>query len=89
VHVVFPEELYESVWNDVFNKLQNLEYSRVIMPLSALLEGDFFNAYIKSGLLRLEIPKDLYERAGLVGQAIRDVGRKHMKTRYGECIRKA
>ncbi|KAI4218503.1 MAG: hypothetical protein LQ349_008685 [Xanthoria aureola] len=101
--VVLPEELYESVWKDVSNKLQMLGYSRVTMPLSALLEGDFFNTYIKAGdimmlsegrpgidnlyslkngQLRLEIPKDLYERAGLVGEAIRDVGRKHMKTRY-------
>ncbi|KAL8935930.1 MAG: hypothetical protein Q9216_005189 [Gyalolechia sp. 2 TL-2023] len=56
------------------------------MPLSALLEGDFFNKYIKSGQLRLELPKDVYERAGLMGQSIRDVGRKHVKTRYGKCI---
>ncbi|KAL8755190.1 MAG: hypothetical protein Q9199_003824 [Rusavskia elegans] len=48
-HIVLPAELYESVWKDVSNKLQTLEYSRVIMPLSALLEGDFFNTYIKSG----------------------------------------
>ncbi|KAL8854565.1 MAG: hypothetical protein Q9221_000600 [Calogaya cf. arnoldii] len=80
--VILPEELYESVWKDVSNKLQRLEYSRVIMSLSALLEGDFFNTYIKSGHLRLEIPKDEYERAGLVGDAIRDAGRKHVKTRY-------
>ncbi|KAL8728695.1 MAG: hypothetical protein Q9181_005254 [Wetmoreana brouardii] len=135
--VILPEELYELVWNDVSTKLPSLEYSRIIMPLSALLEGNFFNQYIKSGnimmlsegragidslysikdgthqqnfmitlkrpilmhrcrteysqidvgLLRLELPKDLYERAGLVGQPIRDVGRKHMKTRFGKCVR--
>lgn len=37
-----------------------------------------------SGVLRLEIAKHKYERCGLVGQPIRDAGRKHMKTRYGE-----
>ncbi|MCJ1479469.1 hypothetical protein MMC13_008155 [Lambiella insularis] len=73
------------------------------MPLSALLEGDFFNSYIKTGnlamisenhpdtdnmyvlkngVLRLELPRELYERTGLVGKPIRDTGRKHIKTRY-------
>lgn len=47
--VILPKELYELVWNDISKNLQTLEYSRVIMPLSALLEGDFFNSYIKSG----------------------------------------
>lgn len=37
-----------------------------------------------SGILRLELAKDRYERCGLVGQSIRDAGRKHIKTRYGE-----
>ena len=35
------------------------------------------------GLLRLELPREIYERAGLMGKPIRDGGRKHMKTRYG------
>lgn len=38
------------------------------------------------GQLRLELPKDVYERAGLMGRPIRDAGRKHMKTRYGKCV---
>ena len=37
-----------------------------------------------SGILRLELAKDKYERCGLVGQPIRDAGRKHIKTRFGE-----
>lgn len=37
-----------------------------------------------SGILRLELAKDKYERCGLVGYPIRDAGRKHIKTRYGE-----
>lgn len=37
---------------------------------------------LKDGVLRLELAKHIYERCGLVGQPIRDAGRKHMKTRY-------
>ena len=36
------------------------------------------------GVLRLELAKDKYERCGLVGEPIRDAGRKHIKTRFGE-----
>ena len=35
------------------------------------------------GMLRLELPKDVYERVGLVGKPILDGGRKHMKSRFG------
>ena len=35
------------------------------------------------GILKLELSKESYERAGLVGKAIRDGARKHVKTRYG------
>lgn len=38
------------MWDNVSKNIQTLEYSRVIMPLSALLEGEFFNHYIKSGM---------------------------------------
>lgn len=36
-----------------------------------------------SGQLRLELAKENYERSGLLGKAISDGGRKHVKTRYG------
>ncbi len=35
------------------------------------------------GTLRLELGKESYERCGLNGKPIRDVGRKHIKARYG------
>ncbi len=35
------------------------------------------------GILRLELDKESYERSGLVGKAIRDGTRKHVRTRYG------
>ncbi|CAF9909444.1 hypothetical protein IMSHALPRED_008363 [Imshaugia aleurites] len=103
VQLVLPQELYDVVWKDVEAKISNTQYSRVIMSLSEILEGDFFNKYIKignilmlsegrpgvddcfslkDGILRLELAKDRYERCGLVGESIRDAGRKHIKTRY-------
>ena len=35
------------------------------------------------GVLRLDLAKENYERCGLVGTAIHDRGRKHVKSRYG------
>lgn len=37
-----------------------------------------------SGILRLELGKENYERCGLTGKPIRDSGRKHIKTRFGK-----
>ena len=31
------------------------EYSRVVLPLSSLLEGKFFNEFIKRGMLNWEV----------------------------------
>ena len=47
--MLLPEEIYELVWQKLDAKTDNIEYSRVILPLSALLEGEFFNQYIKRG----------------------------------------
>ena len=49
VDVLLPQELYDLVGENVNAKIDPLEYSRVILPLRALLEGDFFNSYIKAG----------------------------------------
>ena len=46
---MLPEEIYDFVWQRIDAETTRIEYSQVIMPLSALLEGDFFNVYIKSG----------------------------------------
>ena len=35
------------------------------------------------GVLRLDLAKENYERCGLVGKAVQDGGRKHVKSRYG------
>ena len=34
------------------------------------------------------MPKEVYERVGLVGNPTRDIGRKHIKSRYGKSFRK-
>jgi ribonuclease P/MRP protein subunit RPP40 len=34
-------------------------YSKVILPLKALLEGEFFNEYIKKGEVVTVHPKDI------------------------------
>ena len=38
--------------------------------------------WLKEGILHLDLPKSLYERAGLQGKPIRDGGQKHVKTRF-------
>jgi ribonuclease P/MRP protein subunit RPP40 len=49
VELVLPAEVYEIIKNDVFKEENRPAYKRVILPLKALLEGEFFNEYIKKG----------------------------------------
>ncbi|PIG85550.1 hypothetical protein AARAC_007744 [Aspergillus arachidicola] len=49
VEVILPEATYKSIEGSLNTKLPKLRYARVFMSLSSLLEGDFFNTYIKSG----------------------------------------
>lgn len=53
VQLMLPQELYNVIWKDVEAKITSIQYSRVIMCLSELLEGDFFNKYIKIGISSL------------------------------------
>jgi ribonuclease P/MRP protein subunit RPP40 len=50
VELILPEELYEIIKNEILKERARPTYSRVIMPLEALLEGEFFNEYIKKGM---------------------------------------
>ncbi|KAJ9497919.1 hypothetical protein H2202_006522 [Exophiala xenobiotica] len=98
-----PEELYDIIWRDVDASTGGFNYAKVIMKLEDILQGDFFNEYIKrgnilmlsegqdgadevfslsEGTLRLELSKELYERAGLQGNSIQSGGRKHVKSKY-------
>ena len=47
--LVLPEELFEIIKDGLFIEQMKPLYSQVILPLEALLEGDFFNQYIKKG----------------------------------------
>ncbi|EGC43083.1 conserved hypothetical protein [Histoplasma capsulatum var. duboisii H88] len=101
--LILPKEIYDSVWDSISSRIQTPQYAKVIMPLSVLVERDFFNCYIKigdvllisegrsgvdnvytlhNGVLRLELDKNSFERAGLDGKPIRSGGRKHVKERY-------
>ena len=37
------------------------------------------------GCLRLDLAKETYERTGLLGKPMRDIGGLHLKTRYCKC----
>ncbi|KAL4811223.1 ribonuclease P 40kDa subunit-domain-containing protein [Aspergillus unguis] len=49
LEVTLPRELYSSIEGSLEAKLQKLRYARLSMALPSLVEGDFFNTYIKSG----------------------------------------
>ncbi|KAF8865463.1 hypothetical protein BDZ45DRAFT_580058 [Acephala macrosclerotiorum] len=49
VELILPEEIYEIIKHDLMTNLPLASYSRVILPLAALLRGEFFNEYIKKG----------------------------------------
>ena len=50
IDLILPEEIYDTIWHIIESKIKLAQYSRVFLPLSSLLEGDFFNDYIKSGV---------------------------------------
>lgn len=50
IDLLLPAELYDIVHESLAAKFSNISYSRVILPLSALLTGDFFTEYIKKGV---------------------------------------
>lgn len=47
--LILPKELYEIIQYNLSKNVPNPSFSRVILPLSAILEGEFFNEYIKKG----------------------------------------
>ncbi|RDW94136.1 ribonuclease P protein subunit p40 [Aspergillus mulundensis] len=49
VEVTMPKEIYSSIESQLNSKLQKLQYARLSMTLSLLIDGDFFNTYIKTG----------------------------------------
>lgn len=51
VEVILPEAAFVNIEGYLNAKLQKHKYVRVFMPLSSLLEQDFFNTYIKIGII--------------------------------------
>ncbi|KAE9376771.1 ribonuclease P 40kDa subunit [Stipitochalara longipes BDJ] len=49
VELILPEELYEIIKANISSVFVKPVYSRVILPLKALVDGEFFNEYIKKG----------------------------------------
>ncbi|KAL4773059.1 ribonuclease P 40kDa subunit-domain-containing protein [Aspergillus nidulans var. acristatus] len=49
VELTMPKEVYLSIESSLDSNLQKLRYARLSMTLSSLIEGDFFNTYIKTG----------------------------------------
>jgi ribonuclease P/MRP protein subunit RPP40 len=72
MELILPEELYEILRSGFLAKLKTPVYSRVILPLQALLEGEFFNEYIKRGekILSSSRLQDLSKRFVLVGNVL-------------------
>ncbi|KAI1964644.1 hypothetical protein LOZ58_001330 [Ophidiomyces ophidiicola] len=82
IELLLPDELFQTTWDAISAKINPCEYAKVFMSLLDVIEGEFFNKYIKIGLLSLELDKSSYERAGLVGKPIQSGGKKHVVTRY-------
>ncbi|KAI1616413.1 ribonuclease P [Exophiala viscosa] len=101
--MALPEELYDILWRHIEASTPPVAYAKVIMKLEDVLQGGFFNQYIKQGnimmlsegeagvdevisliegVLRLELSKEVYERAGLQGTPVPSGGRKHVKSRF-------
>ncbi|RDW66264.1 hypothetical protein BP6252_09899 [Coleophoma cylindrospora] len=49
VEILLPEELYEIIKGSLLTEHLRPTYSRVILPLTAIIEGEFFTEYIKRG----------------------------------------
>jgi ribonuclease P/MRP protein subunit RPP40 len=54
-----PKEVYLSIESSLDSNLQKLRYARLSMTLSSLIEGDFFNTYIKTGNIHIYDPAPL------------------------------
>ncbi|KAG9232067.1 ribonuclease P 40kDa subunit [Amylocarpus encephaloides] len=55
VELLLPSEIYEIVKSNLLQEESRPVWDRVILPLSALLEGEFFNQYIKTGYVNIDL----------------------------------
>ncbi|KAL1634955.1 hypothetical protein SLS56_002038 [Neofusicoccum ribis] len=47
--LILPEEIYELIKQELDGAAGTFHYARVIMSLGEIIDGDFFNHYIKTG----------------------------------------
>ncbi|RYP18425.1 hypothetical protein DL765_003937 [Monosporascus sp. GIB2] len=83
VDLILPQGLVHVVKDKIERESRPAPtYSRVIMTLGQILEGDFFTEYIKIGLLTMYLDKETYERAGLDGKPYGVKGQRGLKPRW-------
>ncbi|KAI0018469.1 ribonuclease P 40kDa subunit-domain-containing protein [Xylariomycetidae sp. FL0641] len=83
VDLILPNEFLHHVKSQVIDTAGRAPtYSRVIMTLGQVLQGEFFTEYIKIGTLTMYLDKETYERAGLVGKPYGVKGRRGTKPRW-------
>ncbi|GAB7339049.1 hypothetical protein MBLNU457_5708t1 [Dothideomycetes sp. NU457] len=101
--IIIRNDVYQKHQEQILQSHGKPQYAKVHMKLKDIIEGDFFNKYIRTGdilmlsegrpgldntyslrdgILRLELDKPTYERAGLFGKPIESHDRKHTKSRY-------
>lgn len=70
--------------DNVYSLKDGLSFHFPCILLRALHLSD--QVPVVTGILRLELDKATYERAGLVGKTIHGGGRKHVKERFGSVM---
>ena len=71
-----PDELHDVIQAALDKHVRTIQYSRIDMPLSALLEESFFNVYIKSGITSLYFPLN-QETLALILESVLTVAREN------------
>ncbi|KAF5696283.1 ribonuclease P MRP subunit POP1 [Fusarium globosum] len=90
VDLILPSEAYDAACQQLSNARHAPRYSKVVMSLGDILQGDFFTEYIKKGkqfalclsVLTMFVDKETYERAGLVGKPYGAKGGRGSKPRW-------
>ncbi|CZS78425.1 unnamed protein product [Fusarium graminearum] len=82
VDLILPVEVHDAVSKQLAKTDELPRYSRVVMSLGDILQGDFFTKYIKKGVLTMYVDKETHERAGLPGKPYGPKGGRGSKPRW-------
>ncbi|WZH43440.1 ribonuclease P 40kDa subunit [Fusarium acuminatum] len=82
VDLILPTEAYDAVNEHLANTQKPPRYSRVVMSLGDIVQGDFFTEYIRKGVLTMFVDKETFERAGLPGKPYGPKGGRASKPRW-------